>query len=118
MDRFFLFQAIQRFLIVTLSSGIISALPGIFQNPAEVPSMLALKFPDANTFFLTYIITLGLYTPFLQGLSGTAGGFLNLVSLNSYYVKLSLFGSTPRSIYSIRYTMRDVAWGTPWPDVT
>ncbi|KAF8532450.1 hypothetical protein JB92DRAFT_2688545 [Gautieria morchelliformis] len=110
MDRFFLFQVIHGFLIVTLSSGIIAALPGIIKNPANVPSMLALKLPDASTFFLTYII--------LQGLSGTAGGFLNIVPLIIYYVKLTLLGSTPRSIYSIRYTLRDVAWGTLWPGVT
>ncbi|KAF8491650.1 hypothetical protein JB92DRAFT_2614895, partial [Gautieria morchelliformis] len=95
------------FLVVTLSSGIIAALPGIFQNPAEVPSMLALKFPEANAFFLTYI----------SALSGTLGGFLDMVSLIIYYVKLTLLGSTPRSIYSICYTLRDVAWGTLWPDV-
>ncbi|KAF8491661.1 hypothetical protein JB92DRAFT_3128292 [Gautieria morchelliformis] len=83
---------------------------GIIQNPAKALSMLALKLPASSTFFLTYII--------LQGISVTAGRFLNIVSLIIYYVKLTLLGSTPRSIYSICYTLRDVAWGTLGSDVT
>lgn len=35
-----------------------------------------------------------------------------------YYVKLFILGSTPRSIYTIKYTLRDVAWGTLWPGTT
>jgi calcium permeable stress-gated cation channel len=54
----------------------------------------------------------------LQGLSGTAGGFLQIVTLVVYYVKLFLLGSTPRSIYSIKYGVRTVQWGTLFPGVT
>ena len=54
----------------------------------------------------------------LQGLSGTAAGFLTAVPLLLYYVKLFILGSTPRSLYNIRYTGRDVAWGTLWPSTT
>ena len=54
----------------------------------------------------------------LQGLSGTASGFLQVVPLILYYVKLFILGSTPRSIYAIKYTGRNVAWGTLWPATT
>ena len=54
----------------------------------------------------------------LQGLSGTAGGFLQLVTLILYYVKLILLGSTPRSIYGLKYGARTVAWGTLFPSIT
>lgn len=54
----------------------------------------------------------------LQGLSGVAGGFLAIVQLAVYYVKLVLLGSTPRSIYGIKYGPRTVAWGTLWPSIT
>lgn len=66
--------------------------------------------PKASNFFLTYII--------LQGLSGTAGGFLQVVPLILYYVKIFLMGSTPRSIYGIKYTLRNVSWGTLFPVTT
>ena len=54
----------------------------------------------------------------MQGLSGTALGFLQLVPLISYYAKLFILGSTPRSVYDIKYTMRGVAWGTLFPATT
>ncbi|KAF8524322.1 DUF221-domain-containing protein [Hysterangium stoloniferum] len=110
MTRYFIFQVIHGFLIVSISSGIIAALPGLVKNPSGIPSLLATKLPSASTFFLTFII--------LQGLSGTAGGFLTIVPLVLYYVMMFILGSTPRSIFNIKYTLRDVAWGTLYPGVT
>lgn len=95
---------------MSLSSGIIAALPGIIQSPGSIPSLLATNLPQASTFFLTYIL--------LQGLSGTAGGFLMAVTLILHYVKLKLLGSTPRSIYNLKYGARSVAWGTLFPATT
>jgi hypothetical protein len=97
-------------LIVTLSSGIIASLPELLNNPTSIPSILAANLPKASTFFLTYMI--------LQGLAGTAGGFLQIVKLIIYYVKLILLGSTPRSIYAIKFNPGNVAWGTLFPSVT
>ncbi|KAI0631057.1 DUF221-domain-containing protein [Trametes polyzona] len=110
MTRYFLFQVINSFLVVTLSSGIIAALPDLVNNPASIPALLARNLPKASNFFLTYVI--------LQGLSGTASGFLQVVPLVLYYVKLFILGSTPRSIYDIKYTLRSVAWGTLFPTIT
>lgn len=127
MTRFFIFQVVvsrpcflvvitfdigsqHSFLIVTVSSGIIAALEDLINNPTSIPNILANELPKASTFFLTYII--------LQGLSGTAGGFLQIVPLVIYYVKLFILGSTPRSVYSIKYVLRSVAWGTLFPSIT
>lgn len=110
MTRYFLFQVIHSFLIVTLSSGIIAALPQLVEDTSSIPALLANNLPKASTFFLTYII--------LQGLSGTASGFLVIVPLAIYYVKLFLMGSTPRSIYNIKYQLRSVQWGTTFPTTT
>jgi len=54
----------------------------------------------------------------LQGLSGAAGGFLGIVQLAIYYVKLFILGSTPRSIYDIKFGPRTVQWGTLFPVTT
>ncbi|TDL22859.1 DUF221-domain-containing protein [Rickenella mellea] len=110
MTRYFIFQVIHGFLVVTLSSGLIAALPGLINNPGSIPTLLASNLPKASNFFLTYAI--------LQGLTGTAAGFLQIVPLILYYVKLFILGSTPRSVYNIKYTMRDVAWGTLFPAIT
>jgi hypothetical protein len=40
------------------------------------------------------------------------------VPLVVYYVKLFLLGSTPRSVYGIKYGARSVAWGTTFPSIT
>ncbi|TFY51653.1 hypothetical protein EVJ58_g10451 [Rhodofomes roseus] len=110
MNRFFIFQIIHSFLIVTLASGIIAALPQLVENTSSIPTILAQNLPKASVFFLSFII--------LQGLSGTATGFLAYIPLAIYYVKLYLTGSTPRSIYNIKYKLRSVEWGTTFPTVT
>ncbi|OBZ67557.1 Uncharacterized protein RSN1 [Grifola frondosa] len=117
MTRYFIFQVINSFLIVTLSSGIIAALPGLTKDPSSIPSLLAENLPKASTFFLTLADTFTSYI-ILQGLSGTASGFLQAIPLVLYYVKLFILGSTPRSIYGIKYTLRSVSWGTLFPTTT
>ncbi|KAG5350310.1 hypothetical protein C0989_011642 [Termitomyces sp. Mn162] len=98
------------FFVVTVSSGIIKALPGIINNPTSVPSLLAENLPGASTFFLTYIV--------LQGLSVVAAGFLQIVPLIIYYVKLFILGSTPRSVHGIKFGLSSVDWGTTFPNIT
>ncbi|KAF8656315.1 hypothetical protein AX16_002617 [Volvariella volvacea WC 439] len=110
MTRFFMFQALHSFLIVSFASGVFAALPGLLNNPTSVPTLLAQTLPKASTFFLTYVV--------LQGLAVTAGGFLQAVSLVLYYVKLFILGSTPRSIYEIKYGAKSVEWGTTFPGIT
>ncbi|KAL5521544.1 PHM7_2 [Sanghuangporus sanghuang] len=110
MSRYFLFQVIHSFLIVTLASGIIAALPELLDDPGSIPTILAQKLPSASNFFLTYVI--------LQGLSGSAAGFLQAIPLVIYYAKLFILGSTPRSVYNIKYTLRNVKWGTLFPATT
>lgn len=118
------------FLIVTLSSGIIAALPDLIKNPTSVPNILAQNLPLSSTFFLTYVLCLFIAVVsgahsladvryvILQGLAGTAGGFLQIIPLLIHYVKLFILGSTPRAVYGIKYGLRNVAWGTTFPGVT
>ena len=54
----------------------------------------------------------------LQGLTGTVGGFLQIVPLVLYYVKITLLGSTPRSVFGIKYEPRTSEWGTLFPIMT
>jgi len=54
----------------------------------------------------------------LQGLSGVGAGFLQIVSLIIYYVKLFILGSTSRSLWSIKFIPGQVAWGTLFPNIT
>ena len=60
MTRYFGFIVIHGFLIVTLASGLVAAIPQIAQNPASAVTLLAENLPKASTFFLTYIVRLDL----------------------------------------------------------
>lgn len=53
-----LFLVIHGFLIVTLSSGLVAAIPSIAKDPSSAVSLLATKLPAASTFFLTYFVSL------------------------------------------------------------
>ncbi|KAK4698531.1 calcium permeable stress-gated cation channel, partial [Phenoliferia sp. Uapishka_3] len=110
MTRYFIFLVIHGFLIVTLSSGLVAAIPAITKDPASAVTLLATKLPAASTFFLTYIVT--------TSLGGASGSLLQIVTLITYYVKLFLLGSTPRSVYKIKFQLQNVKWGTLFPNMT
>jgi hypothetical protein len=59
MTRFFIFLVIHGFLIVTLASGLVKAIPAIAKNPGSAVTLLATQLPAASTFFLTYFVRLG-----------------------------------------------------------
>lgn len=54
----------------------------------------------------------------MQGLSGSAAGFLNAAPLVLYYVKLFILGSSPRNVYKLKYGLRNVSFGTLFPTMT
>ncbi|GAA5899410.1 hypothetical protein JCM6882_009110 [Rhodosporidiobolus microsporus] len=110
MTRYFIFLVIHGFLIVTLASGLVKAIPAIAQNPGSAVTLLATQLPAASTFFLTYFVT--------TSLAGAAGALLQIAKIAIYYVKLILLGSTPRSVYGIKFNLSTVAWGTMWPSMT
>ncbi|CED82447.1 Uncharacterized conserved protein [Phaffia rhodozyma] len=110
MTRYFIFLVIHGFLIVTLSSGLVASVSELASDISSAPTILASNLPKASTFFLSYIT--------LQGLAGAAAGFLRISPLLVYYVKLFLLGSTPRSVYNIKYSMGSVNWGTLFPNMS
>ncbi|KDN35488.1 hypothetical protein RSAG8_11526, partial [Rhizoctonia solani AG-8 WAC10335] len=109
MPRYFIFQLVHSFHILTASSramaGLPTGLPQLASNPTSILTILAERLPEVATYFLTYAI--------LQGLARSAAA--QIVPLVLYYVKLYIFRSMPRSIYNIRYSLRKVAWGTLFP---
>lgn len=104
MTRYFIFQVIHGFLIVTLASGLMKSIPALANNPSSAVTLLATQLPAASTFFLTYFVT--------TSFAGAAGALLQIAKLVIYYVKLVLLGSTPRSVFNVKYSMSTVAWGT------
>ncbi|MBW0494487.1 hypothetical protein O181_034202 [Austropuccinia psidii MF-1] len=110
MNRYFLFLVIHGFLVVTLSAGLVAAIPQIVQQPESAVIILAQELPKASTFFLTYIVT--------TCLAGAAGSILQIGGLVIYNLKLRFLASTPRAVYQTRHGMSTVAWGTLFPNMT
>ncbi|KAI7964441.1 hypothetical protein MJO29_002539 [Puccinia striiformis f. sp. tritici] len=110
MSRYFLFLVIHGFLIVTLSSGLVAALPKIAAQPSSAATILAQELPKASTFFLTYFVA----TCF----AGAAGSLLQIAGVVVYNLKIKFLTSTPRSVYTTRCGMSSVQWGTLFPNIT
>jgi len=69
-----------------LTSGLISAVKPLAENPSSIATILASQMPTASTFFITLILT---------QLTGVAGTLLQAITLLLYYVKVILLGGSP-----------------------
>jgi hypothetical protein len=87
-SRYWLFQVIHGFLIVTLASGLINALGTLGDTASSVPTLLANKLPGASIFFLTYILTVTF--------AGAAKSFSRVIPVVMFYLRGILGGNTPR----------------------
>ncbi|WWC69648.1 uncharacterized protein I206_103591 [Kwoniella pini CBS 10737] len=109
MTRYFLFLVIHTFIVVTLTSGLVRSAQEFINNPGSIATTLASQMPTASTFFITLVLT---------QFTGTMGTLLQIISLVLYYVKIILFGGSPRSVYKSRYSLNTQRWGTDFPAVT
>ncbi|OCF37292.1 hypothetical protein I317_06862 [Kwoniella heveanensis CBS 569] len=108
-SRFWLFQVIHGFLIITLASGLIAALSNIKDTASSVPTLLAKQLPTASIFFLTFILT--------ATFSGAAKSYARVVPFAMFLLKGILAGNTPRKVYMKAYKMDSFAWATTWPPI-
>lgn len=89
--RFWLFQVIHGFLIVTLASGLIKALGNLGDTVSQLPTLLATNLPGASIFFLTFILT--------ATFAGAAKSYSQAVPFIMYNLRGILGGNTPRKWY-------------------
>jgi len=116
--RYYIFLVIHGFLIITLTAGLTATTGGletatkqaasdIFNDPKRVVENLAKYLPDANIFFLTYMIQ--------QGFTGAATALLQVGSLIVFFIQRLFFGQSPRGAYSATFTMPRVDFGEMLP---
>lgn len=116
--RYYLFLVIHGFLIITLTAGLTATTSGIttqvaagiINNPNLVVENLAKYMPDANVFFLTYMIQ--------QGFTGAAGALLQVGSLVVFFIQRLFFGQTPRAAYAATFAMPKVDLGETLPRIS
>ncbi|SCV73533.1 BQ2448_7459 [Microbotryum intermedium] len=107
--RFWLFQVIHGFLIVTVSSGLPAALKNIKNTLPQLPTLLAQKLPSASTFFLQWLA--------LYALTSFGLAISRAVPFVMSYLGFILSGPTPRKEFKFRNKMGAIALATTWPPV-
>lgn len=106
-SRYWLFWVIHGFLIVTLASGLISALSDIGGTMNDIPEMLSSKLPNASIYFLTYVLT--------ANWAGAAKSFARIMPFIMYQLRGILAGGTPRKAFQQKYKLDSFQWSTVWP---
>lgn len=108
--RYWLFQVIHSFLIMTLSGGIIGSLGDLLKGKlsvTEICSILATKLPGASTFFLTWIMVVTW--------SGAAQSLARVVPFVMYQLRGFLAGNTPRKVFGQTFSLGSTLWSTAQP---
>ena len=109
-NSYFVFQVVQVFLVVTLTSAASSVVTKIIDRPTLAANLLASNLPLASNFYLTYIV--------LQGLSFTSGALLQIAGLLVGKILGKLLDKTPRKMYTRWSSLAGLGWGTVFPVVT
>jgi len=106
---YFAFVFIQLFLVVSLSTGITTAIQGLINNPTSIAQVLAENLPKAANYFFSYMI--------LQSLSISSGTLLQIGAV-IIIVFLRFLDTTPREKVSRVLSRPGINWGTMIPVYT
>ncbi|KAF1951165.1 DUF221-domain-containing protein [Byssothecium circinans] len=106
---YFAFVFIQLFLVVSISSGIMSTLDSILNDPGGIPQTLAQNLPRAANYFFSYMI--------LQALSISSGTLLQIGAVILLLISRFL-DTTPRQKVSRVLSRPGINWGNMIPVYT
>ena len=109
-DYHFALLFVQVFLVVSISTGILSALQELINDPRSVPSTLAANLPKASNYFFSFMI--------LQALSTSASDLLQISMLLVSFVIGPFIDKTARQKFKRNIQMQDVKWGKFFPFYT
>jgi hypothetical protein len=106
---YFAFVFVQLFLVVSISTGITTAIQGLVDNPISAPQVLAENLPRSANYFFSYMI--------LQALSISSGTLLQIGAV-VVIVFLRFLDTTPREKVSRVLSRPGINWGTMIPVYT
>jgi branched-subunit amino acid transport protein AzlD len=106
---YFAFVFVQLFLVVSLSTGITTAIDKLVKEPTGIPKTLAESLPKAANYFFSYMI--------LQALSISSGTLLQIGSV-IIIIFLGFMDTTPREKVSRVLSRPGINWGTMIPVYT
>ena len=107
---YFAFLFVELFLVVTVSSSIVTVLQQISRDVTSTPKILAQNIPKAANYFFNYMI--------LQALSVSAGALAQVASLIGWFILRPILDSTPRQKWSRQLTLPQIQWGKFFPVYT
>ncbi|KAK0119810.1 hypothetical protein ONS95_011242 [Cadophora gregata] len=109
-NAYFVFQVVQVFLVMTVSSAASTVLKTLIENPTGITSLLANNLPKASNFYMSYFI--------LQGLTVAAGVLSQVVGFVIFTLMYKFLASTPRKMYNKWAGLSAISWGSTLPVFT
>lgn len=106
---YFAFVFVQLFLVVSISTGITTAIEKLINDPISIPATLAQNLPKAANYFFSYMI--------LQSFSISSGTLLQIGAV-AVIVFLRFLDTTPREKVSRVLSRPGINWGTMIPVYT
>ena len=107
---YFAFLFVQVFLVVSISSGIITVIGQLANSPQSAPAILAQNLPKASNYFFSYLL--------LQALSVSAGALVQIVGLIEWFILAPLLDSTARQKWRRQINLPNMQWGSFFPVYT
>ncbi|KAJ3412843.1 hypothetical protein HDV05_000184 [Chytridiales sp. JEL 0842] len=94
LGQYYFFQVFNILIAVTIAGTLVASLQEILEQPTKAIDLLANKLPTNSSFFITYILLLGLTGPALE--------LLQIAPLITQPIMTKLFGNTPRLAHMFR----------------
>ncbi|EHL01579.1 hypothetical protein M7I_2464 [Glarea lozoyensis 74030] len=109
-NAYFVFQVVQVFLVMTLSSSAPALIQRLSDNPGDAPQILAEKLPVASNFYINYFI--------VQGLTVASGVLSQVVGFIVFKILYKFLAGTPRKMYQKWSNLSAISWGSTLPVFT
>jgi len=109
-NAYFVFQVVQIFLVVTISSSASSIIADLIKKPTGVTSLLAERLPTVSNFYISYFI--------VQGLTIASGVISQVVGFVIFRLVYKLLAGTPRKMYMKWANLSAISWGSTLPVFT
>ncbi len=109
-NYYFIFLFVQIFLIVSISSGVTTAMRQLLRSVGSAPAILAINLPRASNYFFSYML--------LQAFSVSAGALLQIGSLITWFIWAPMVDRTPRERWARQVGIPTMAWGSFFPVYT
>jgi len=109
-NAYFVFQVVQIFLVITLSSSASALIKAIVDNPTSVASLLGNKIPTVSNFYISYFL--------VQGLTVASGVLSQVVGFVIFKLVYKFLAGTPRKMYTKWANLSAISWGSTLPVFT